>query len=229
MASPHWLFGPFRLDPDNACLWHGAQARPLTPKAFAVLPYLVTHADRLVTKDALCEALWPETAVSEAALRVCIGELRKALGETAHTTQYIATVPRRGYRFRASVTLQEPSREAVPDAAVSAPRAPAAGSLLIGREDVLGRVHAAWALARQGRRPVGWVTGEAGIGKTAVVEACVAQGGTEPSMWLAQGQCVEHDGTRTADDARALLRQEHTPTRLLFLGMDRPGACIGRA
>src|SRR5262249_57088608 len=119
--------------------------------------------------------------------------------------------------------------EAVRDAAVAAPRAPAAGSLLIGREDVLGRVHAAWALARQGRRPVGWVTAEAGIGKTAVVEACVAQGGTEPSMWLAKGQCVEHDGTRTADDARARLRQEHTPTRLLFLGLYRPGACIGRA
>jgi DNA-binding winged helix-turn-helix (wHTH) protein len=73
MSSPHWLFAPFRLDPDQACLWHGAQAQPLTPKAFDVLHYLVTHADRLVTKDELFEALWPRTAVSEAALRVCIG------------------------------------------------------------------------------------------------------------------------------------------------------------
>jgi len=79
MASSHWLFGSFRLDPDNACLWHGEQARPLTPKAFNVLQYLVTHAYRLITKDELFEVLWPDTAVSEAALRVCIGELRKAL------------------------------------------------------------------------------------------------------------------------------------------------------
>jgi len=197
MSSPYWRFGPFRLDPDNACLWHGAQARPLTPKAFAVLLYLVTHADRLVTKDALFEALWPETAVSEAALRVCIGEVRKALGETAHTAQYIATVPRRGYRFRTPVTLQEPSGGAVSDA--TAPRAPAAsGDPLIGREAVLGCLHAAWALARQGVRQVCWVTGEAGIGKTAVVEAFAAQVGTDPTVWLAQGQCVEHYGTREA-------------------------------
>jgi DNA-binding winged helix-turn-helix (wHTH) protein len=83
MPSLHWSFGPFRLDPDNACLWHGAQARPLTPKAFAVLHYLVTHPERLVTKDELFDALWPETSVSEAALRVCIGALRKALGDGA--------------------------------------------------------------------------------------------------------------------------------------------------
>jgi DNA-binding response OmpR family regulator len=45
MASPQWLFGGFRLDLDNAYLWHGAQAIALTPKAFDVLHYLVTHAD----------------------------------------------------------------------------------------------------------------------------------------------------------------------------------------
>ena len=104
MPSPHWIFGPFRLDPDNACLWHVTQARRLPPKAYDVLHYLVTHADRLVTKDELFDALWPATVVSEAALRVCIGELRKALGETARAPQCIATVARRGYRFLAPVT-----------------------------------------------------------------------------------------------------------------------------
>ena len=97
MASPHWLFGPFRLDPDNACLWHGGQAKPLTPKSFSVLQYLVAHADRLITKDELFAALWPDTVVSEAALRICIGELRKALGEAGRAPQFIVTVTRRGY------------------------------------------------------------------------------------------------------------------------------------
>src|SRR4029434_3381507 len=114
MASPHWLFGPFRLDPDNACLWHGTQARPLTPKSFSVLQYLVTHADRLITKDELLEALWPDTSASE-------GDLRKALGEAGRPPQFIVTVTRRGYRFLAPVTQQDPSAGADPDAMPTRP------------------------------------------------------------------------------------------------------------
>ena len=98
-CSPQWLFGGFRLDPDNACLWRGAQAIVLTPKAFEVLHYLVTHPDRLVTKDTLLDAVWPETAVSDAVVRVAIGELRRTLGDTVRAPRFIATLPRRGYRF----------------------------------------------------------------------------------------------------------------------------------
>jgi DNA-binding winged helix-turn-helix (wHTH) protein len=83
MSSPQWLFGGFRLDPDNACLWHGAQAIVLTPKAFDVLHYLVTHPDRLVSKDTLLDAVWPETAISHTVVRIAIGDLRRALGDTA--------------------------------------------------------------------------------------------------------------------------------------------------
>jgi class 3 adenylate cyclase/DNA-binding winged helix-turn-helix (wHTH) protein/tetratricopeptide (TPR) repeat protein len=103
-SSPQWVFGPFRLDPEHACLWYGAKAVPLPPKIFAVLRYLVTHPNRLVSKDELLDAVWPETAVSDAVVRVAIGTLRKALDDTAQTPRYIATLPRRGYRFLASVT-----------------------------------------------------------------------------------------------------------------------------
>ena len=102
-SSLQWVFGPFRLDPEHACLWCAAQAIPLPPKVFAVLHYLVTHPDRLVSKDELLDAVWPETAVSDAVVRVAIGALRKVLGDTAQTPRFIATVPRRGYRFLASV------------------------------------------------------------------------------------------------------------------------------
>jgi Transcriptional regulatory protein, C terminal len=91
MSSPHWLFGGFRLDPDNACLWRGAQAIALTPKAFDVLHYLVTHPDRLVSKDTLLDAVWPETAISDTVVRIAIGELRRALGDTAQASRFIAT------------------------------------------------------------------------------------------------------------------------------------------
>src|SRR5947208_11278535 len=103
MSSPQWRFADFRLDPDNACLWRGTQAIALTPKAFDVLHYLVTHADRLVTKATLLDAVWPELAISDAVMRIAIGELRRALGDTAQAPRFIATVHRRGYRFVAPV------------------------------------------------------------------------------------------------------------------------------
>ena len=88
-----------RLDPTNACLWHAAPGRRLTPQAWAVLEVLVAQAGQLVTKETLLATAWPETVVSEAALVVCIREIRQALGDTARTPQYVETVHRRGYRF----------------------------------------------------------------------------------------------------------------------------------
>src|SRR5438309_2141800 len=120
MASSQWCFVDFRLDPDNACLWRGTQPVALTPKAFDVLHYLVTHPDRLVTKDTLLDAVWPETAVSDVVVRIAIGELRRALGDTVRTSQFIATVPRRGYRFVAPITEHT---EGVPGPASPAPPA----------------------------------------------------------------------------------------------------------
>ena len=77
MPAPQWHFGRFRLDPVHACLWRGAEAIALPPKAFDVLCYLVTHPDRLVTKDELLDAVWPETAVTDAVVRVAIGVFAK--------------------------------------------------------------------------------------------------------------------------------------------------------
>src|SRR5262245_62648367 len=120
-----WHFGPFRLDLTNACLWHAAQPVPLRPKTFAVLVYLVTHAGQLVTKEALFDAVWPETAVGDGVLKTSMTELRKALGETAKAPQWIATVHRRGYPFVAPGTRVEcapaPAVPLVPVADLPAP------------------------------------------------------------------------------------------------------------
>src|SRR6266508_6947031 len=117
MSSPQWHFADFRLDPANACLWRGTQAIALTPKAFDVLHYLVTHPDRLVTKDTLLDAVWPETAISDVVVRIAIGELRRALGDTTQAPRFIATVHRRGYRFVAPIMCA--AREAAPPAYVA--------------------------------------------------------------------------------------------------------------
>src|SRR5882724_5393251 len=129
-SSPQWAFGRFRVDPDHACLWHGAEVIALPPKAFDLLRYCVTHPDRVVTKDELLDAVWPETAVTDAVVRVTIGALRKVLGDTARTPKFIATVSRRGYRFLAPLTVVGPPETSHTEApyqhAAPAPHAPEA-------------------------------------------------------------------------------------------------------
>ena len=91
--------GRFRLDLTNECLWQGAQAIALRPKAYAVLKHLVDHRGQLVTKQQLLDAVWPGTFVGDAVLKSTIGQLREALGDDAESPRYIETAHRRGYRF----------------------------------------------------------------------------------------------------------------------------------
>src|SRR5262245_53097266 len=107
--EPHLLnFGPFRLDVPNQQLWRGAEIIRLTNKAVAVLCYLAERGGQLVTKDELFAAVWPAVVVSDSALVACIGELRRALGDTRRAPQFIETVHGRGYRFLAPVSLSAP-------------------------------------------------------------------------------------------------------------------------
>src|SRR5438128_1102768 len=99
---------PLRPDVANEWVWQGEQRLDLTPKAFAVLRYLMDHPGRVVTKEEVLRAVWPDTVVSEWALTTCIRKIRKALGEEAEAPQYIATVHRRGYRFIAPLTTAQP-------------------------------------------------------------------------------------------------------------------------
>jgi DNA-binding winged helix-turn-helix (wHTH) protein len=92
-------FGPFMLDVADEALHHGERPVALRPKTFAVLRHLVEHSQRLVTKRQLLEAVWPGTSVSEAVLKVCVRELRAALGDSSDEPRYIQTVHGRGYRF----------------------------------------------------------------------------------------------------------------------------------
>ena len=69
------VFGPFRLDLRDERLWRDHEATPLSPKTFAVLRCLVTQAAQLVTKDALLEAVWPATVVSESVVTVAVRNL----------------------------------------------------------------------------------------------------------------------------------------------------------
>lgn len=109
-----YRFGPYRLAPADARLWRDAEVVPLTPKAFAVLGYLVERAGRLVTKRELLDTLWADVFVGDAALKVCVGEIRRALGDDPKAPAFIETAHRRGYRFVAGVTAEASSPALAP-------------------------------------------------------------------------------------------------------------------
>ncbi len=202
------IFEPFRVDVADERLWRGEDVVRLTNKAFCVLRYLAEHPAKLVTKDALLDAVWPDTNVSEAAMTVCIRELRQALEDDAQSPQFIETVRGRGYRFVAKVTTVDRSQEqfqpgAVPDPSPGfVPRTSRSSVIraapLVGREIELTRLHQWFDTALEGVRRVGFIVGEAGIGKTTLVDAFVAQVGNGDALWIGHGQCVDQYGAGEA-------------------------------
>ncbi len=106
-------FGVFRMDLADERLWLDDKHVRLTPKAFAMLRYLIERPGQLVTKEALLDAVWPDATVSEGVLKNYMSELRRALGDQARTPAVIETVHRRGYRFIAAVAAESDSPPAL--------------------------------------------------------------------------------------------------------------------
>src|SRR5712664_941177 len=96
-------FDRYVLDLDRGCLLLDGGEIVLRPKTFAVLKYLVENSGRLVSKDELFAAVWPNLAITDDVLVQSVGELRRALGEDG--TRLIRTLPRRGYRFESEVSF----------------------------------------------------------------------------------------------------------------------------
>jgi adenylate cyclase len=94
-------FEGYTLDVARNSLRTADREIALRRKSFELLRYLVENPDRLVTKDELFKAIWPNVVVTDESLAHCVSEVRKAIGDSKQTI--IATVPRRGYRFAAPV------------------------------------------------------------------------------------------------------------------------------
>ncbi len=213
----------WQLDVVNECLHRGDKTLALPPKAFAVLRYLHEHPGRLVTKQELLDAVWPDIAVTEAVLKNCILKLRQVLGDDAKAPRYIETVHWRGYRFIAPLSttqpvqssrLQVPGLQAEDDGQRRGTLNVERGTHLVGRDKELAQLHGWLDKAQSGERQLVFVTGEPGIGKTTVVEAFLSgirgqrSGNNNPALtdpcslasvpWIARGQCIEHYGTDEA-------------------------------
>ncbi len=199
-------FLPFHFEVETGRLWSGDQLCALRPQAAAILEYLLRRPGQVVSKAELFSALWPGVSVSAGVLKTYIWEIRKALDHTRGSSQLVETLPRRGYRFIGEVQgprskVQGPTSALVAttdfDPLVPSPQSLAAN--VVGREAELAQLHEWWAQARKGERQVAFVTGEAGIGKTTLVDAFLRQvTSTGEALCIGRGQCIEHYGTGEA-------------------------------
>ncbi len=187
-------FGRFRLDLLDQCLWRlhdadmasGGGARiDLPPKAFAVLRHLAEHAGEPVASDALLDAVWPDAHVQPEVLRSHIAAIRRALGDDARQPRLVETLRGRGYRLVAD------ARAVVfDDLPLEAARRP---EVLVGRVREMNVLQAALQRARSGVRQLVLVAGEAGIGKTALIDQFLAKIGDD-EVRACGGGCIEGHG-----------------------------------
>ena len=217
-------FGLYQLVGPQGPLLRKSLLVNLPPKALAVLWLLVSRAGQVVSKEELFAAVWPETVVGEETLTAFIGILRRTLKDDARQPRYIATVHRVGYRFIAPLSTTPP----VSSSTFQVPRSKSEQStvfretlnlkpetILVGREAELAHLHSLFAKALNGERQVVFVTGEAGIGKTTLIDAFRQR--LEAGDWrlapspqasslkslaspvsFAHGQCIEQYGAGEA-------------------------------
>jgi len=139
---PHkYRFGEFTVDAGRGALLKSGREVKLRPKVYDALLYLVENRGRLIGKEELNQALWPNSFVTDDSLVQCLVELRRALGDSAQAI--LKTVPRRGYVFTPEVVGEQDV-----NAVAGEPRAekvevrhlPALRTPLVGRERELGAV-----------------------------------------------------------------------------------------
>jgi DNA-binding winged helix-turn-helix (wHTH) protein len=138
------LFGDCALDLDTRELQRGGLRIAISPKAFTLLELLVQRRPKALSKAEIHSTLWPDTFVSETNLANLVVELRSAVGDDAHASRVIRTVPRFGYAFCAEAR----SEEVLPG---TEPRPASEHRLFFGRreiallpgENIIGREHSA--------------------------------------------------------------------------------------
>jgi DNA-binding winged helix-turn-helix (wHTH) protein/predicted ATPase len=205
---------PFRLDFSNSQLWRGEQLVRLHPKAWAILRYLIEQKGRTVSSAELYHGVWQEVPVRADGIKVHINEIRKALGDDPRKPKFVETVQRKGYRFITS--RDKPEQDFLPpltDSQAALMETKPADSQdawqpitaneqqksdLVGRTRELDRLYSCLNIALTGQRQLVFVSGEPGLGKTALVRAFQEQLATTPHVWVTLGRCVEHYGSGEA-------------------------------
>jgi len=177
-------FGPFRLETSERRLLRDGSPIRLRGKVFDTLCVLVSRPGRLVEKDDLIAAVWPDTVVEENNLAHNINALRKALGDGT----LIETVPGKGYRFNGAAS---------PAATASTLRlaeTPSDAPILIEREKQMNSLQEAFAATLTRQRQFVCIPGEAGVGKTMLLNVFLQGVRRTSAARIGRGQCLESRG-----------------------------------
>lgn len=211
-----YSFGPFRLDGESEILFHGDEPTALGQRAVALLRLLVERRGMPVSKDALIAAAWPGLVLEESNLSVQISALRKVLSEEPGGDGWVETLARRGYRFVGpQVRFENVCAESGSAQAEQANGSSIAKSghgelmqramepissrssdplLVVGRSAPLEMLDQMKQRMLAGERQMAFVTGEAGIGKTAFITKAMERL-TGQGFDLLYGRCAERFGT----------------------------------
>jgi predicted ATPase len=189
-----YRFGAFEVDPGLYVLRRDGSDLDIQPKVLDLLLYLVARRDRVVPKEEILEALWPGIAATDDVLSRAIHAARQAVGDDGEQQSIIQTVRRRGFRFVAEVDSSQSPQPAPKRVGEEVRRAPE-GPAFVGRESELQRLGEALDDANQGLGRIVFVSGEAGGGKTRLLEE-FSRRAAATNLSIYSGWCWEGEGAR---------------------------------
>lgn len=179
-------FLSFTFDWDRDELHCEGVSIKLRPKTLALLRVFLERPGELLTKDELTRLVWPDVAVTDVVVNVCVNELRRAFGETAAEPHCLATVHRRGFRFIAPIT-----RSHRPRLAESVGKLGEA-DLFVGRDAELETLRQCWQRSRAGQFQLAIISGDSGVGKTSLVNHFFTQlAGETEGLVIGRGHCLD--------------------------------------
>ena len=188
-----YVFDDHELNTDTQELSSDGEPVHVEPQVLAVLEYLLTHRDRVVTKIELLDAVWGNRFVSESALTSRIKSVRSACNDNGRDQRVVRTVHGRGYRFVVHVLERDATHASVlpkPPASPAPVTTPGAG--FVGRTAELDRLLSAVGAAASGQRQAVFLTGEVGVGKSAILAELLE--GIDDVWQVMPGQCLRSRG-----------------------------------
>lgn len=168
--------GRYELDAGLRLLRRDGAEQKIQPRVFDLILYLVRHRDRVVSAEELLRALWPDVHVDKGSLYQAVKGARAALDAGSGAEEPIVAVYGRGYRFAAPVAEGERRGK---------------HAVLAGRRAELHALDALLDQAVRGARRIAFVTGEAGIGKTALLDRVEDAARAAGMATVATAQCLE--------------------------------------